>query len=181
MAIYNSKMFSASKASVFPIKQKSRPKKRNRLQEKLEREWPLEHECLQKQDVESLQEETNLVSYKKMSWLQSAFCCASICASDRKLRLQRKTEAYIEKQLDIRNLIKTRIDTSVLTRLLLNKQQLHLFQNQHARSLVQYSQSSDLSDSAYDFRTKDKYEKHLFVPSIVSQKTISSGKQQDEV
>ena len=37
MSMYNAKMFNAAKASVFPIKYKSRPKSMNRLQKKFTR------------------------------------------------------------------------------------------------------------------------------------------------
>ena len=53
--------------------------------------------------------------------------------------IQAQAIEHFENQLDIRSIVKTKIDLSILLSLLLNKEQLHLFRNQHARSFVSYN------------------------------------------
>ena len=56
--------------------------------------------------------------------------------------LQEKAIQSFENQLDIRSLVKTRIDLSILLSSLLNKQQLLLFHSQHTRAFTTYDSSS---------------------------------------
>ena len=138
MTLYNGKMYDAEKASVFPIKRKdAKGKKRSK---KMQKKFKYA-QTLQQEDIVSLSKESAmLVQFEApSSWLRSLFCCKFLCRRDRKLHLQDRTNRYIEKQLDIRNLIKTHIDISILTRLLLNHQQLILFQNQNSRYVADHS------------------------------------------
>ena len=57
------------------------------------------------------------------------------------MRLQEKAIEHFENQLDIRSIVKTRIDLSILLSLLLSKEQLLLFRNQHARAFASYDRS----------------------------------------
>ena len=59
------------------------------------------------------------------------------------MRLQEKAIGQFESHLDIRSIVKTRIDLSILIRSLLNKEQRVLFRNQHARAFAQYDSSSE--------------------------------------
>ena len=83
-----------------------------------------------------------------------------------------KTGHYLEKQLDIRKLIETRTDISILTRILLNKQQRILFANQNARSIVEYENDLGDDDQDDDDTKKDHLDKSLFYPGLVSKETI---------
>ena len=114
MTIYNGKMYDAEKTSVFPIKRKgSMGKNRHRNFQS--------GQALQPEDIKSMSKESELVQFEApSSWLRSLFCCTFLCRRDRRLHLQDRTVQYMEEQLDVRNLIKTRIDISILIRLLLN-------------------------------------------------------------
>ena len=57
------------------------------------------------------------------------------------MRLQKKAIEHFENQLDIRSIVKTRIDLSILLSLLLSKEQLLLFHSQHARAFATYERS----------------------------------------
>ena len=64
-----------------------------------------------------------------------------LCKRERGMRLQEKAIEHFENQLDIRSIVKTRIDLSILLSLLLSKEQLLLFRNQHARAFASYDRS----------------------------------------
>ena len=74
--------------------------------------------------------------------------------------MQMKTVEHINKQLDIQSLVQTRIDLSILIRLLLNKEQRLLFKNQHIRSMR--------FDPVEEPDDKNNTDKALFVPNIVT-------------
>ena len=74
------------------------------------------------------------MKYKLNSWWTSLFSCIKcLCKPDRDMKMQERAVELFEMQLDIRSLVKTRIDLSILLTLLLSKQQQLLFKNQHAR------------------------------------------------
>ena len=77
------------------------------------------------------------MKYQRTSWFKN-MCCFSgcICRKDRSYRLQRRAIDKFDSQLDIRSIVKTRIDLSILLGLLLSKEQLILFRNQHARAFA---------------------------------------------
>ena len=56
--------------------------------------------------------------------------------------LQEKAIELFDSQLDILSIVKTRFDVSILLRSLLNKEQLYLFKNQHARAFATYDPSN---------------------------------------
>ena len=58
--------------------------------------------------------------------------------------IQEKAIEHFESLLDIRSIVKTRIDLSILLSLLLSKEQLHLFRNQHARAFASYNSAKKL-------------------------------------
>ena len=59
------------------------------------------------------------------------------------MRLQEKAIEVFENQLDIRSIVKTRTDLSILLRSLLSKEQLLLFHNQHSRAFTSYDSSDE--------------------------------------
>ena len=54
------------------------------------------------------------------------------------MRLQEEAIDLFENQLDIRSIVKTRMDLNILLRSLLSREQLLLFQNQHSRAFATY-------------------------------------------
>ena len=52
------------------------------------------------------------------------------------MQLQKKAIEKFEEHLDIRSIVKTRLDLSILLSLLLSKEQLLLYHNQHSRAFA---------------------------------------------
>ena len=77
---------------------------------------------LSKSDSESLAEESLRMKLKRNSWLRNLCFFKSICKEKRVMRLQKKAIEHFENQLDIRSIVKTRIDLSILLNLLLSKE-----------------------------------------------------------
>ena len=90
MSMYNGRMYDSALTSIFPIKNKARPKKKNNLQQKFATRASL-GTALEKEDIQSLEEEATLISCQYTAWLKSLFCCSTVCRRSRKLRLQQKT------------------------------------------------------------------------------------------
>ena len=78
------------------------------------------------------------------------------------MRLQERAIKQFEHSLDIRSIVKTRIDLSVLLRSLLSKEQLLLFRNQHARAFTQY----DSSDEKMEPEPIGEHEDGLLAPDF---------------
>ena len=115
-------MFTAALFTIFPYKQKSRSNHQDRLKAKFKTDPPT-GEALEDEDIKCLNEEANLIRFETIPFFKILFFCTFCCKRNRKTRLFKKTVKNIERQLDIRSLIKTRIDISILTRLLLNRKQ----------------------------------------------------------
>ena len=79
-----------------------------------------------------------------MQYKQTTSWCSNLCFNkrmccfsrlrNRAMNTQVRAIQRFENQLDIRSIVKTRIDLSILLSLLLSKEQLLLFRNQHARA-----------------------------------------------
>ena len=89
-----------------------------------------------------LAEESGRLRLRKNSWILNLCFFKSLCRKSRGMRLQEQAIAQFEDSLDIRSIVKTRIDLSILLRLLLSKEQLVLFRNQHARAFATYDPAS---------------------------------------
>ena len=85
-----------------------------------------------------LTEESNSMVVDKIGFLSSLFHTRKVCRSDRKLRLKNKAIERFERMLDINSLVLTRVDTTTLINLLLDKTQMTLFKLQHNRAVTQY-------------------------------------------
>ena len=93
-------------------------------------------------DTEMLAEESGCLGLRKNSWILNLCFSKCLCRNSRGMRLQEKAIAQFEDSLDIRSIVKTRVDLSILLRLLLDKEQLVLFRNQHARAFTAHDPTS---------------------------------------
>ena len=59
------------------------------------------------------------------------------------MRLQEKANQQFENMLDVRSIVKTRIDLSILLNLLLTKEQRLLFNYQNQRAFVAYDSEDE--------------------------------------
>ena len=71
--------------------------------------------------------------------------CLSKCIfrKSRRIRLKERAVERFESQLDIRSIVKARVDLTILVRSILSKEQLVLFQNQDERAFTKYDSSTD--------------------------------------
>ena len=63
--------------------------------------------------------------------------------------------------MDIRSIVKTRVDLSILLSLLLSKEQILLFRNQHARAFVNYNKSKNIVGKALPDESIDRLREDL--------------------
>ena len=129
MAAYNSKMYYAAWASFFPIKNTSATKKKkkkpellNSVQKRFQGEASL-GQVLGRDDTKQLRKEARLVQVRHHAWHKALCYSRACCRRDRETRIQERTERHIMNQIDIRSLVQTRVDLSILIRLLLSRQQ----------------------------------------------------------
>ena len=93
-----------------------------------------------------LAEESGRLKLRKNSWILNLCFIKCLCKRSRGMRLQEKAIEQFEDSLDIRSIVKTRIDLSILLRSLLSKEQLVLFRNQHARAFTAHNLASQKMD-----------------------------------
>ena len=93
-----------------------------------------------------LAEESGRLRLQKNAWILNLCFLKSLCKKSRGMLLQEKAIAQFGDSLDIRSIVKTRIDLSILLRLLLSKERLVLFRNQHARAFTAYDPASQKID-----------------------------------
>ena len=140
MQIYSSRMYLQSLFSLLPVKQTKISGGRKKMKDKLDQDpSPFE---LTEADTEMLAEESGRLGLRKNSWILNLCFSKCLCRKSRGMRLQEKAIAQFEDSLDIRSIVKTRIDLSILLRSLLSKEQLVLFRNQHARAFTAQDPSS---------------------------------------
>ena len=97
MASYNARMFRAAQFSYFPIKRKSKPRKKNRVQRKFAQDKPL-GQALAPEDIESMNKEASFIDFETIAWVKSLLCCYLCCCKrDRKLKLLSKSTTSIDK------------------------------------------------------------------------------------
>ena len=146
MSIYSQKMFSQELFGEIPVKSESNTACREKMREKCSTNLsPFE---LEKSDCELLDDESKRIKRWKNSWFISLCFSKCICKRERGMLLQEKAIERFDQQLDIRSIVKTRIDLSILLSLLLSKEQLLLFRNQHARAFVDYNESKKEGEEA---------------------------------
>ena len=81
------------------------------------------------EQTDMLAAEAKRTRLESNSWLISICFSSCLCRRERGMRLQEKAIGQFESHLDIRSIVKTRIDLSILIRSLLNKEQRVLFRN----------------------------------------------------
>ena len=141
MHIYSSKMYLQALFSLLPVKKIKISGARKRMKDKLNEGSSSPFE-LTEADAQMLAKESGRVRLQTNSWLSNLCFVKCICRKSRGMRLQEKAIAQFEDSLDIRSIVKTRIDLSILLRVLLSKEQLVLFRNQHARAFTAYNPAS---------------------------------------
>ena len=82
---------------------------------------------LTEKDTEQLAEESERLLLSRISWVKSLCLSKCICRKSRSIRLKERAVERFESQLDIRSIVKARVDLSILVRSILNKEQLLLF------------------------------------------------------
>ena len=141
MSFYSNKMFQQTLFSLLPIKKGKRSSSGDTMKEKCDANQSLF--TLTEKDAEVLADESGRMILKKNSWLLSLCFSKCICKRERGMRLQAKAIEAFENQLDIRSIVKTRTDLSILLRSLLSKEQLLLFHNQHSRAIATCDSSDE--------------------------------------
>ena len=121
MSIYSSKIYTRELFSHLPVKSKSNYNSKSMIAKKLnENRSPFE---LTQLDSEMLAEESRRIKLKRNSWCSSIFSCLKcLCKKDRGMLMQERAVENFERQLDIRSLVKTRIDLSILLSVLFSKE-----------------------------------------------------------
>ena len=114
-----------------------------------------------------LAEESGRLGLRKNSWLLNLCFVKCLCKKSRGMRLQEKAVEQFEESLDIRSIVKTRIDLSILLRTLLSKEQLILFRNQHARAFTAH----DSASLKMDPKPVEEYEDDLLGLDFVDMNT----------
>ena len=131
-------MFYADAYTTMPVKRKKRPEKPNSVQDKFASAGQGDRRKLEEEDIKVLTEESNSMVLDKIGFLSSLFHTRYVCRNDRKLRLKNKAIERFDRMLDINSLVLTRVDTTTLINLLLDKTQRTLFKHQHDRAVTQY-------------------------------------------
>ena len=169
MSIYSRKMFLQELFGQLRMKSESNPASREKMLKKCSlNQTSFE---LAQSDCELLADESERVKRVKNSWFISLCFSQCICKRERGMQLQKVAIERFEKQLDIRSIVKTRVDLSILLSLLLSKEQLLLFRNQHARAFVDHdklnlegekaAQSKDIIAQIMDHDTSQQPKKSL--------------------
>ena len=143
MSIYSNKMYLMSLFALLPVKRVGNSKIRDEMNDRCSDAQPTFQ--LTHVDTELLSEESKQMNLKKNSWCKNLCYTRFFCKRDRGVLLQEKAIEHFEDQLDIRSIVKTRIDLSILLSLLLSKEQLLLFRCQHARAFSSYDSSKKKS------------------------------------
>ena len=161
MQIYSQKMYLQHLFKLLPIKRAKNPSDRKKIRERFSQDSSLNE--LSKEDAEMLAEESGRLQLSMTHWLLNLCFVKCLCRKAYRMRLQERAIEQFENSLDIRSIVKTRIDLSILLRSLLSKEQLLLFRNQHARAFIQY-------DSANEKMEPEPIEEHedgLLAPDFV--------------
>ena len=82
---------------------------------------------LTEKDTEHLAKESERLKLSKISWMKSLCLSKCIFRKSRSIRLKEEAVERFESQLDIRSIVKARVDLSILVRSILSKEQLLLF------------------------------------------------------
>ena len=126
---------------LLPIKRAKSSSDRKKIRDRFSQDSsPFE---LAKEETEMLAEESGRLQLSKTHWLVNFCFIKCLCRKAYRMRLQERAIKQFEHSLDIRSIVKTRIDLSVLLRSLLSKEQLLLFRNQHARAFTQYDSANE--------------------------------------
>ena len=129
MKMYSSRMYLQSLFSLLPIKtSKSSKGSRYRMKEEC-REGGAAPDEITEADADMLAEETERMQLRSNSWLFSLCYSKCLCRKKRRVRLQETAIKQFESNLDIRSIVKTRVDLFILLKALLSEQQLLLFRN----------------------------------------------------
>ena len=120
MQIYSRKMYLQHLFTILPIKRGShKSKMRKSIEDRFTQDsLPLE---ISENETAQLAKETERMTFLKNSYFLSLCFSKCLCRKNRSMRLQEKAAEQFHNQLDIRSLVKTRIDLSILLNALLNR------------------------------------------------------------
>ena len=112
-------------------------------------------ESLSIADIKSMYSHIKSTKYLKAPYWES-LCCISQCSSNRKeMKLRKQTAARFEDHLDIRSCVSVQTNLALLLSLFLTNEQMLLFQNHRAHSVLQKKSKDYKSIRKSDSLKKD--------------------------